>query len=289
MPCPTGMRKNTAGECIKQRCPNGTRKHKVSHECVGSRVVEPQSRVASLPKRCSKGTRRNKVSGNCDPSHTPRTVYAKRYNKLVTLLGNTTLFQVSFDTPDQFNRYVQITAKPNVECFIQALFSLRLRDLQSAKEDIVRIQPYKHGVLYSEAANYFRALFGLHETQLHYYAREYTPWSKIDTMLTKQLVNNHATIFTIRVQTPTERWGHYMVAYKFNGQLHYYDPQNKQSSTTIEFFNTPVQKIIGYGTFEVNKVVTTVMKKNVDPIPFYGGSMGFMSSAENSRTSDTEL
>ena len=116
MPCPTGMRKNTTGECIKKRCPNGTRKHKVSHECVGN------------PKR-SKGTRR-KVS----ESITPRTAYAQKYNKPVTLLGNKSLFQVSFDTPDQFNQYVQITTDTDVECFIQVLFSLRLRDLRSHRK-----------------------------------------------------------------------------------------------------------------------------------------------------------
>lgn len=238
------------------------------HECVGRDIT----RVTPKQKRCSKGTRRNKVSGDCVSIYTPRTAYAKKYNKPVTLLGNTSLFQVSFDTPDQFNRYVQITTNTNVECFIQTLFSLRLRDLQSAKQDIERIKPYRNGVLYSEAEKYFQSLFGLLETQIHHSKNGLIQFA--DTMFSLDLVNNHATIFTVEFQTGFSRWGHYMIAYKFNDQLHYYDPQKKLTSITIHLFNTPDNKLISFGTFRLNNVKTTVMKKNIDPIPFYGGSVG---------------
>ena len=176
--CPKGMRKEN-GICIKQRCSSGTRKNKHTVEC------EPQHKqtrnecmrtcdkyvklketiplkitklhkITIAPKlTLTKGTLKKK-----DPTKMPLVTKVTLKNKKPTtprskyiedlpaphLLGGADVFQVSFQSVDQFNRYVKITEHTRIECFIQCLFLLGLRDIKEAKKDIQKLKSYKNGV-----------------------------------------------------------------------------------------------------------------------------------------------
>ena len=122
-------RKNK-GVCEKEkprRCPNGTRKNKQG-------VCEPKDKPVA--KRCPNGTRKNK-QGDCIPKSdklaTPRTQYACRFKKPI-YLSERDLFQIHFDTPDQFIQYTNLSKAPKLDCGYQSLFALGLLQAEHAKK-----------------------------------------------------------------------------------------------------------------------------------------------------------
>jgi hypothetical protein len=54
---------------VKRRCPNGTRKNKISGKCES--ISQQESTSQSVLKRCPKGTRKNKTSGKCESTSQP--------------------------------------------------------------------------------------------------------------------------------------------------------------------------------------------------------------------------
>jgi len=54
---------------VKRRCPNGTRKNKISGKCESTSQQESTSQP--VLKRCPKGTRKNKTSGKCESTSQP--------------------------------------------------------------------------------------------------------------------------------------------------------------------------------------------------------------------------
>ena len=139
------------------RCPKGTRRNR-DGACV-------QKELLHFYKRCPNGTRRNK-SGDCEKKQekTPRKTYARRYFKTPpTLLGNEPLFQVTF-RPRQFKNYVNLAEDPKMDCFIQSLFSLGLRNVDVAKEEVIGInETATIGVSFETAEKYIANSFGIPE------------------------------------------------------------------------------------------------------------------------------
>ena len=67
----TSKEKKESPKKISKRCPNGTRKNKISGLCESTKSDNKTKKQKNIIKnklpRCKNGTRRNKVTGNCEP------------------------------------------------------------------------------------------------------------------------------------------------------------------------------------------------------------------------------
>jgi len=275
MRCPNGTRKNKQGDCIPKtdkpakpikpktakidkpaRCPNGTRKNKQG-------VCEPKDKPktekidnpekVTKPVRCPNGTRKNK-QGVCEPKAmaTPRTQYACRFKKPI-YLSERDLFQIHFDTPDQFIQYTNLSKAPKLDCGYQSLFALGLLEVEHAKKSAKEVNTKgKVGIYTQELISFFRVNFGFTPNEtMDTYERRF-----IKLFLENNLANNHATMLLLHFA----KSGHYIVAYKYKDVVHFYDPQaNKHRTvdekTTFDYFKIkvdgpklfqPIQKSLPY-------------------------------------------
>ena len=268
---------------VRSKCPNGTRKNKQG-DCIQKSKIE---KTEPIRKRCPKGTHKNK-SGECVPKkqisriispNTPRKEYVKKYfDKPIQLLGKTKLFQVSFQNPEQFINHTRITEDTNMECFIQTLFSLGLRDRKEGKQDLERIKGYNQGVLFEEAVKYIKTSFALKDDQLKYvYTIIFSTGSEskesISKFFNKRLVNNYAAIFSVTFKKDETTLGHYVIAYKYNDIVNYFDPQQKIHTTNPEELSPEGWYIAQYGYFRTINVEKSMKLKNTTcPIEFFGGN-----------------
>jgi len=211
---------------------------------------------------------------------TPRRAYYKKYNqKNPFLLPNKQLFQIAFTDPAQFTNYTQITSNTSFECFIQSLFSLGLRDPKQGKKDVVKLQKNKFkGVKFEEAARYFETSFGLHPGQIQYKESEFEYPDLMDDFFKTLLENNCATIFSLLIYRIDESttFGHFMIVYKMNDELVFFDPQLNVHYENISHlqhdFANEGQEISFYGYYETNNIAQPVeLKNNSCPIHFYRG------------------
>ena len=228
------------------RCPNGTRKNKG--------VCEPKDQPnPDKPKRCPNGTRKNK-QGVCEPKAmaTPRTQYACRFKKPI-YLSERDLFQIHFDTPDQFIQYTNLSKAPKLDCGYQSLFALGLLEVEHAKKSAEEVNKKgKVGIFTNELRTFFRINFGFTPNEtMDTYERRF-----IKLFLENNLANNHATILLLHFS----KNGHYIVAYKYKDVVHFYDPQaNKHRTvdekTSFDYFKVkvdgpklfkPIQKSLPY-------------------------------------------
>ena len=211
---------------VRKRCPKGTRKNKEG-DCVKVEAAAAESAVATAKSSAT----------------TPITKYANTYlNKRPTLLDNVTskmknnlIFQVSFSGLDQFKNYKNLSKNPTFDCFYQSLFSLGLRDINVAKKDSSEVNTKgKAGVYTFEAEKYIRSSFGLPANSVQY--RESPQFNNnsevdqlIDTFLIDHLHNNYATIVMIKLNNTTTKqiWGHYLIAFKHQNKIGFFDPQKK--------------------------------------------------------------
>jgi hypothetical protein len=234
MRCPNGTRKNKQGDCIPKapdkpvpdkpkRCPNGTRKNKQG-DCI--------PKAPDKPKRCP-GTRK----GVCEPKDTPRTQYACRFKKPI-YLSERELFQIHFDTPDQFINYTNLSKAPKLDCGYQSLFALGLLEVDHAKKSAEEVNTKgKVGIFTNELKTFFRINFGFKpEETIEVYNRRF-----IKPFLENNLANNHATIILLHFA----KNGHYIVAYKYKDVVHFYDPQLNRhrtvdEKTTFDYFKVTV-------------------------------------------------
>jgi len=207
-----------------------------------SKSSEPTPRNSEPTPRNSEPTPRNS-----EP--TPRTKYANKYFKNLPVLldrdpdkSRTALFQVSFETPDQFDNYVNLSsATPKVDCFFQSLFSLGLINVETAKKNARDINLNgKTGVIPKEIIKYITSSFGLSEQEM-YFQQANTIRNKstnkfdkkvfkkeAEGFFNKRLENNHATIFSISFARYNKHYFHHaVVAYKYNDVVYYFDPQVK--------------------------------------------------------------
>lgn len=234
------------------RCPNGTRKNKQG-VCI-PKDKPKENPIAKEPKsRCPNGTRKNK-QGVCEPKAmaTPRTQYACRFKKPI-YLSERDLFQIHFDTPDQFIQYTNLSKAPKLDCGYQSLFALGLLEVEHAKKSAEEVNKKgKVGIFTNELRTFFRINFGFTPNEtMDTYERRF-----IKLFLENNLANNHATILLLHFA----KNGHYIVAYKYKDVVHFYDPQaNKHRTidekTSFDYFKVkvdgpklfkPIQKSLPY-------------------------------------------
>jgi hypothetical protein len=212
------------------RCPNGTRKNKQG-VCEPKKPKPEPSPVPDLnpykPKRCPNGTRKNK-QGVCEPKikATPRTQYACRFKKPI-YLSERELFQMHFDTPDQFKEYTNLSKAPKLDCGYQSLFALGLLEVEHAKKSAEEVNTKgKIGIFNKDLITFFRINFGFKpEETIEVYNRRF-----IKPFLKHNLANNHATMLLLQL----EKNGHYIVAYKYKDVVYLYDPQLNRHRTVEE-------------------------------------------------------
>ena len=213
---------------------------------------------------------------------TPRKAYVNKYfvgkEKPVTLLGKRDFFQVSFTNPNQFKKYVQITDKPRIDCFIQTLFSLGLRDRKEGKKDIVKLEKYKIGIKNSDAAKYIQTSFGLKPGQVDFRIfdnvfKNNDEFKKdISDNLQRNIDNNYATIVFLEYEKGKRNWGHYIVAYKYNDKIVYFDPQDKTHTKHTHKLSLEGVIVSRYGYFKIKNVRKSVeLQNNICPMEFLGG------------------
>jgi hypothetical protein len=265
MRCPNGTRKNKQGDCVKtmtklvkpgpaklKRCPNGTRKNKKG-DC------EPTSvKPEPIPKRCPNGTKKNK-QGVCVSKltkiATPRTKYSCRYFKKPIQMSKNELFQIHFDKPDQFKKYVNLSKAPTLDCGYQSLFALGLLEVEHAKKSAEEVnRKGKFGIFTDELRTFFRINFGFTSKE----SIEAYNTNDAKNFLEALLENNYATILLLEF----EKNGHYIVSYKWKNKVYFYDPQQNK--------HIKVDKKNKFHFFKVKvdgpKVFTSIQKS----LPFVG-------------------
>jgi len=254
-------------ESVKKRCPNGTRRNK-SGICVPKKVKSKSISISRL-----------------ESADTPRKVYAKKYfNSPVKLLGKKKLFQVSFSNPEQFTNYTRITEFTGIECFIQTLFSLGLRERKMGKQDLEEIKAHNiGGIRFVNAVKYIEDSFGLNRGQIKHVWVKNTfnnneEFKKHISGLRLNLTNNHATIITVGIKHTNSGlfgriMGHYIVVYRYDNTLYFFDPQsNKITTDASQIFENRPLFVNHYGTFNSEKVLeTTELKDSSCPMEYSGG------------------
>jgi hypothetical protein len=217
------------------RCPNGTRKNKQGvcepNKPKTAKTDKPKPGKTDKPARCPNGTRKNK-QGVCEPKSeptmaTPRTQYTCKYFKKPIYLSERDLFQIHFDTPDQFINYANLSKAPKLDCGYQSLFSLGLLEVDHAKKSAEEVNTKgKIGIFNKDLITFFRINFGFTPAEtMDTYNRRF-----IKLFLENNLANNHATILLLHF----EKNGHYIVAYKYKDVVHFYDPQLNRHRTVDE-------------------------------------------------------
>ena len=238
------------------------------------------TRIQTLFRKNKTKKIQNKQNNNSMSSAiTPRKKYYNKYfDKPVTLLGKKDFFQVSFSNPNQFNKYAQITDKPKIECFIQTLFSLGLRDRKEGKKDIEKLEQYKIGILSTEATKYIENSFGLKKGQVNFriFNNVFTNNNEfkydISYNLQENLENNYATIIYLEYTKGSRKWGHYIVAYKYKDKILYFDPQDKTHTKHTHKLSLEGVIVSRYGYFKMKNVRKSVeIKNNTCSMEFLGG------------------
>lgn len=280
------------------RCPNGSRKiiPKIG-KCVKTKKNKLKITDYFPITSFAKNNTRSKASHQL----TPRTKYQKKYfnskkkSKKIKLLGESypvdadrILFQVSFSNKEQFKEYAGLSKDPKIDCFFQTLFSLGLRNLSLLKKDSENVNIYgKQGVKPAKAAKFIACSFGLENSDVVGFERGFaynneTTKTIISERMDTWLVNNHATILCLGFLEKDEKNNdvddvkHYIIAYKYNDEVFYFDPQKQIENKNILNIVPKTQKghqvhIKSLSFFAVKNVSKSVvlLKKKCE-IPYYG-------------------
>ena len=195
---------------------------------------------------------------NSSETKTPRSIYAKQYfadNKkrihLLDKINNNDKYvvvQVNYNDVNQFTQYRNLANKPTSDCFFQTLFSLGRRDVKLAKQESSIANTTLKGPTIHDMRMFIKSAFNLtkHEKVGHrsIYISNYINGvnidrdkinSKIVNILTPKIKNGYAAPIQIsRYYKKTGKTsGHSMVAYKYNDELYFFDPQKHFSYVTI--------------------------------------------------------
>jgi hypothetical protein len=249
--CPKGQHRNKAGECVSKKLQKSIKSPKSSISPVSSNKSPLISRLES--------------------ADTPRKVYAREYlNHPIQLLGKKMLLHISFPNPEQFINYKKITGEEQTgdECFIQSLFTLGLRDRKAGKQDLEEIKKHNiGGISFKKAATYLEKSFGLDPGKIVH------SWEKKDfktntefkddiyLKLRTNLANNHATIISLDLKnTKTNvRGGHFMIVYKYNKILHFFNPQSNRNTTDAsKIFLARNVLVTNYGLYYTKQIEKTM-------------------------------
>jgi len=208
---------------------------------------------------------------------TPRTNYSKAHlrGKPILLLNRAKpieglepaiLFQTTFDGPEQFKDYVNLSGNPRVDCFFQSVFALGLRSSRLAKKNAEGVNTEGKGVQYREMAKYLASSFGIpHElvdvkvskeirNEKGLYDRKQAN-ILIKEFFNNYLENNHATIFGIDYPKGGDLAdSHVLVAYKNKGTLFFFDPQQKSLRDDKYVISKTLAHLIKYNRVHVSKL-----------------------------------
>jgi len=243
------------------RCPNGTRKNKQG-VCQPKTSKPTKQETTEIKKRCPNGTRKNK-QGICEPKNlmesdtksTPRTNYFCKYFKKQVTMSKNNLFQIHFDSPDQFKNYVNLSNNPTLDCGYQTLFALGLIEVDHAKKSSEEVNTKgKLGISTNDLKIFFRTNFGFTSSE----SIETRDSLNAKIFLQDKLENNYATILLFKF----EKFNHYVVCYKYKNKIYFYDPQKNR------YVNINEKTIFIYFKVKVNesKVFQPIQKS----IPFIG-------------------
>jgi len=269
----------------RTRCPNGSRKDK-NGICVKKVLGETQitqERVNGTCKNkreCNKTTRKKRVSSD---RQTPRSIYARKYfdNKKETIYlldkihddTKRVLFQVNYNDVEQFLNYENLHHNPKIDCFFQTIFSLGLQDVKNLKKYSRQVNKHgKSGVDSNNIKLFIKDAFGLTDDepvefsiyQMTNHANHSKRSSeviskKIHKKFNANLKNGYATIIYVeRLYNNNTKSGHYIVMYKYNNQIYFFDPQKKTRKNVNGIFtSTNIQDVlidrsgnIGYFTID---------------------------------------
>jgi hypothetical protein len=156
------------------------------------------------------------------------------------------IFQVSFTDIDNI-LFKNTTKKSKLDCGYKALEALGLRNkyINAINSRMVNSRG-TIGILFEDMSAYIEYIYDLPEDTVEYKMRisQYMPINQSTiiynlTNFVMDLEESHATIIVVYMCTkptlpgPHKKLGHYMVAYKYQGIVYYYNPQTNTPSSLI--------------------------------------------------------
>lgn len=196
---------------------------------------------------------------------------------------NDSMFQVSITNPD--NLLFRNTAhQSTLDCGYKALSALGLRDKYMTSINSAMVNSRGHtGILFGDMAAYIEHIYNLPVDAVDFYMGIQTGItssrmlvSSLTQALRTQLQESHATLLVVFISTkpkvagPHNSFGHYIVAYKHNGTLYYYNPQSNTPGSSINrSLSTDIVSLINnlYPKKEITDWANFVIKEHGTPKP----------------------
>jgi hypothetical protein len=286
--CANGFRKDKDRICVKKsirvkrsRCANGFRKDK-DRICVKNRETFK-----------NKITIKKKVSSD---RQTPRSIYAKKYfannKETIHLLDKindgdkNVLFQVNYNDVNQFVNYENLHNNPKIDCLFQSIFSLGLHDIKVSKKHSSQVNKYgKIGVQSDEVKLFIKDAFDLKDDEhvefrvnkmrdnvKHVNRTLKVINNKIHRIFYDHLKNGYATVLYVeRMYDHGRIGGHYIVMYKYDNQLYFFDPQKKSNKTSTNIHEVLGSKSGNIGYFIIDNLKSPKPLMNTTcPIKYTG-------------------
>ena len=261
----------------RPRCPNGSRKNKMS-VCTKKENAQTQKE-----RRCKNGSRKNKLrvcveinnhkrkstSRKQSDRNTPRSLYAKKYflhNQPLHLFADPTknviLFQVNYNIEQllHYQNLINGNIKQPIDCVFQSLFSIGLRNVKLAKNDSENVNLYKNsGVNTIETSKYIHSAFNLTPNEIVEYQAVSVYTNKKGIQNTSQMIdkkierffklhleNDYATIIFIKYRPKSNniQLSHAFIVYKYRDEVHFFDPQSKGIRPQSKVYTNHVSDII---------------------------------------------
>jgi len=167
------------------------------------------------------------------------------------------MFQVNYIDVSQFTNHVNLSHYPRIDCFFQSIFSLGLRDVTIAKKDANDVNIKGNaGVDTNEIKLFIKNAFNLTPKEYvkigFYHLDEYVIVKQsgnefinelITSTLYHKLKEGYATIIYVNRYVSENGFtgGHFIVVYKYNDTIYFFDPQKIQS--IIEQMEDLIQQI----------------------------------------------
>ena len=158
----------------------------------------------------------------------PRTAYNKMRGKKIKMLGTKhgELFKIKINYPnifELFQNYRNLSKHPDIDCGLQVLFSLGLREINASKHNafvINKLGEYNKssGISVDDFIEYLIKIFDLQEDS--FVERQYTH-ETICAYLIDNLLEGHSSIIILDF----DKFSHMLVTFKYDGIVYFFDPQ----------------------------------------------------------------
>jgi hypothetical protein len=259
----------------RKRCPNKTRRSR-SGKCVPYVDRSVSLNEYSNPKDTNVFGYYNFFSkpnsqsseAKLEEKKTYRTAYYNKFfNKPISILENTFLFQVYVNDVNQFFDYESIHTKSKKnnkynDCFLHSLFSLGLRNRSDIDKDVSDLyaNPKIKGVITRDITTFLETSFGLPKKSIQIVnynmpkqqilQRNYTT---LTTLLKDWLAPSYATILLIVLLNTTTNisFGHAITAFNYESKIIYFDSQNGNYSNNLSTLFTNEYVIVIYSLITV--------------------------------------